>query len=157
MKKYADANRTERSFLEGDLVYLKMQPYRENALGLRNALKLTSKWYGPFQVLQRIGAVAYKLQLPSGTQIHDVFHVNQLKKHLGKAAIPNPRLPLVTTSGKIKVAPRALLQRRQIPRSAGEYDISVPQWLIQWENMNEAEATWEDAAFIQATFPWFKP
>ena len=44
MKKYADANRTERSFSVGDLVYLKMQPYRETALGLRKALKLTSKW-----------------------------------------------------------------------------------------------------------------
>ena len=41
MKKYADANRTDRSFAPGDLVYLKMQPYWETSLGLRNALKLT--------------------------------------------------------------------------------------------------------------------
>jgi hypothetical protein len=157
MKKYADANRTERTFVVGDMVYLKMQPYRETALGLRNALKLTSKWYGPFKILQRVGQVAYKLQLPEGTQIHDVFHVNQLKKHLGNAAIPNPKLPLVTADGKIKMAPKAILQHRQIPRNAGEYDIPVPQWLIHWENMEEHEATWEDASFIQATFPWFKP
>jgi hypothetical protein len=127
------------------------------ALGLRNALKLTSKWYGPFIVLQKIGSVAYRLQLPPSSQIHDVFHVNQLKKHLGKEAIPNPNLPLVTSSGKVKIAPAAILQRRLIPHSNGDYDIPVPQWLIQWENLNADEATWEDAAFIQATFPHFKP
>ena len=134
-----------------------MQPYRETALGLRNALKLTSKWYGPFRVQQKIGTVAYKLNLPPEAQLHDVFHVNQLKKHLGPNAIANPKLPLVADDGKVKTAPRLVLQRRQIPRSNGQYDVPVPQWLIQWENMTPADATWEDAAFIQATFPQFKP
>jgi hypothetical protein len=103
-----------------------MQPYRETALGLRNALKLTSKWYGPFIVLQKIGSIAYRLQLPPSSQIYDVFHVNQLKKHLGKEAIPNPNLPLVTSSGKVKIAPAVILQRCLIPRSNGDYDIPVP-------------------------------
>ena len=57
--------------------------------------------------MQRIGKVAYKLQLPEGTLLHDVFPVNQLKKHLGPAAVPNARLPLLTTEGKIKTAPLA--------------------------------------------------
>jgi hypothetical protein len=157
MKKFADLNRTERSFEVGDMVYLKMQPYRETALGLRHSVKPTSKWYGPYRVMKKVGQVAYQLQLPLGTKIHDVFHVNQLKKHLGKAAVPNASLPLVTSEGKVKTAPLAVLQRRQISRSAGEYDIVVPQWLIYWENMSEHEATWEDAKFIQATFPLFKP
>ena len=157
MKKFADANRTERSFEIGDMVYLKMQPYREIALGLRNALKLTSKWYIPFRVLKKIGQFAYQLKLPAEAHIHDVFHVNQLKKHLGDRAIANSKLPLVTPDGKIKIAPLAMLQRRQIPRSNGDYDVAVPQWLIHWENMTADEATWEDAAFIQATFPMFKP
>jgi hypothetical protein len=130
MKKFADSHRTERSFKVGDMVYLKMRPYRETTLGLRNSLKLTSKWYGPFRVLQKIGKVAYQLQLPEGTQIHNVFHVNQLKKHLGDRAVPNPRLPLLTPDGKVKTAPLAVLQRRQIPRSEGAYDMAVPQWLI---------------------------
>lgn len=59
MKKFADLKRTERVFEVGDMVYLKMQPYRETALGLRNALKLTSKYYGPFRVLEKVGRVAY--------------------------------------------------------------------------------------------------
>jgi hypothetical protein len=38
-----------------------------------------------------------------------------------------------------------------------EYDIPVPQWPIHWENMSLEEATWEDAKFIEATFPTFQP
>jgi hypothetical protein len=129
MKKFADMNQTERSFEVSDYVYLKMQPYRETALGLPNSLKLTSKWYGPFRVLKKVGNVAYQLQLPDGTQLHDVFHVNQLKKHLGNKAIPNPWLPMLTAEGKIKTAQLAILQRRQVPRNAGAYDVVVPQWL----------------------------
>jgi hypothetical protein len=157
MKKYADMNRTERKFSEGDMVYLKMQPYRETALGLRNALKLSSKYYGPFRILKTVGKVAYQLQLPAGTKLHDVFHVNQLKRHLGPAAVPNPTLPLLTPDGKVKLAPLAILQYRQVERNAGEYNIAVPQWLIHWENMSPADAMWEDAKFIRATFPSFHP
>ena len=51
MKKFADRNRTERTLEIGDMVYLKMQPYRMAAFGLRGAIKLHNKFYGPFRVL----------------------------------------------------------------------------------------------------------
>jgi hypothetical protein len=89
----------------GDFVYLKMQPFREKALGRENAPKLTSKWYGPFRVLQKVGTGSYRILPPESAKIHDVFHVNQLKKHIGTQAIPNDKLPLVTAEGKIKIAP----------------------------------------------------
>jgi hypothetical protein len=156
MKKYADQNRTSRTFNVGDMVYLKMMPHREFVLGRQNARKLSSKWYGPFKILQAMGNRAYKLQLPEGTKIHNVFHVNQLKRHLGPNVVPNQTLPLVTTSGKLKTFPLAILSHRQVPRSIGEYAVAIPQWLIHWENMPEAEATWEDADFIRSTFPTFQ-
>lgn len=54
MKKYADQNRSERTFEVGDMVYLKMQPYRLAAFGLRQSLKLTCKFYGSFRILQKL-------------------------------------------------------------------------------------------------------
>jgi hypothetical protein len=70
------------------MVYLKLQPYRLHAFDLPKHLKLMTKYYGPFRVIAKIGPAAYKLQLPSSTEIHHVFHVSQLKKHIGPKAIP---------------------------------------------------------------------
>jgi hypothetical protein len=74
MKKYADLKRSERSFHEGDWVYLKLQPYRQVSVkGNLGMHKLQSKFYGPFEVLEKIGKVAYKLNLPPSSLIHPVF------------------------------------------------------------------------------------
>jgi hypothetical protein len=157
MKKYADANRIERQFDVGDLVYLKMKSYRETALGMHNPPKLSPRWYGPFKVLQKVGQVSYQLQLPTNCKLHDIFHVSHLKKHKGERAVPNPILPMVTDEGKVKIVPIAVLQRRTVPRSSGDYEVAVPQWLIHWDTMTSAEATWEDAEFIQKAYPGFQP
>jgi hypothetical protein len=151
MKKYADRNRVERTFTVGDMVYLKLQPYRLTAFGLRNSLKLQSKYYGPFRVLARVGNVAYKLQLPTNVNIHPVFHVSQLKRHLGPTAVPNPDLPLVDANGRIKTEPVHVLQTRQIPRS----NVAIVQLLVQWANLPPDDATWEDTNFMKTTFPAF--
>lgn len=153
MKHQADKNRTNREFSVGDMVYLKIQPYGHTTLSTHQSIKLHSRFYGPFRVLERIGHAAYKLLLPEGSALHNVFHVSQLKKHLGPRAIPTPGLPRVDEKGTIKVAPQAILERWMIPRN----NEPVVQWLIHWENMPASEATWEDAAFIRKVFTAFHP
>jgi hypothetical protein len=91
IKKYADRKIKERELLDGDMVYLKIQPYRHTSLGLHRSLKLHSKYYGPYRVLKKIGEASYRLLLPEGEQLHPVFHVSQLKKHIGAKAIPSPK------------------------------------------------------------------
>jgi hypothetical protein len=133
------------------MVYLKLQPYRISTFGLHSSLKLQSKYYGPFRVLSIVGSVAYKLQLPTHVQIHPVFHVSQLKRHLGPTAIRNPNLPLVDVHIHIKTEPVVVLQTRQIPRN----HVAVVQWLVEWANLPPDDATWEDASFIKSMYPVF--
>jgi hypothetical protein len=81
-KNYADNRRRDLSFQVGDFIYLKVSPMR----GLRRFKirgKLAPRYIGPFKILERRGEVAYQLELPSQlSDVHDVFHVSQLRKCL---------------------------------------------------------------------------
>ena len=119
-------------------------------------MKLHSKFYGPFRVMDKIGNHAYKLLLPENCQLHDTFHVSQLKKHIGPKVVPSSTLPLVGNDGMIRMEPEAILERKLIPRNQNNISISVVRWLVKWVNLPQEEATWEDPAFIQKVFPAFR-
>lgn len=82
MKFYADKQRMERSFSVGDLVYLRIKPYKQVSLQQLKYCKLSPKYFGPYKVLEKIGTMAYRLELPPNAKIHNVFHVSVLKKKL---------------------------------------------------------------------------
>ncbi|XP_020086740.1 uncharacterized protein LOC109709080 [Ananas comosus] len=81
-KSYADKRRRELEFVVGDRVFVKVSPMRGvRHFGVRG--KLSPRYVGPFEVLERIDAVVYKVALPPRlARLHDVFHVSNLRKYI---------------------------------------------------------------------------
>jgi hypothetical protein len=89
-------------------VFLRLHPYQQTSVATRRALKLAPRFYGPFTVLRRVGAVAYELDLPATSRIHPVFHVSQFKPKLGANTSPIPVLLPVNLEGIIQPEPMAI-------------------------------------------------
>jgi hypothetical protein len=96
-KSYANHTRRELSFEVGGFVYLKVSPMR----GLRRFKvrgKFSPRFIGPFKILEKVGEVAYQLELPPQlSDVHDVFHVSQLKKCLH---VPEEQIPMEELDAK---------------------------------------------------------
>jgi hypothetical protein len=149
-KSYADTRRRELTFEEGDYVYLKVSPIR----GLHRFKvkgKLSPCYIGPFKILERKGEVAYQLELPARlSEVHNVFHISQLKKCL---RVPEEQLPLeeldvqedlTYTEHPVKI----LDTMERITRSK-----RIQMCKVQWSHHAEDEATWEQEDELQADFP----
>ncbi|KAH0765387.1 hypothetical protein KY285_001258 [Solanum tuberosum] len=103
MKYFAEQQRTEREFQVGDMVYLKLQPYQQTSLALRNNLKLSSKYYGPYKVINMIELVSYKLGLPPSSKV-------------GSRVVVQSTLPMTNGEDQFLVKPVAILQRQLVHR-----------------------------------------
>ncbi|MCH92481.1 hypothetical protein A2U01_0013421 [Trifolium medium] len=151
MKHYANKKRKDVQFKVGDEVLVKLQPYKQHSVSLRKNHKLSMRYFGPFKVVAKVGAVAYKLKLPDTAKIHSVFHVSQLKGFCGTATEPYLPLPLTTTEMGPVLMPTAILRTRTVINNGK----MVKQGLIQWENYSESEATWEDLEMFKVNYPLF--
>ena len=80
-KSYADLKRIPREFNVGDHVYLKVNS-KKSSLSLGICSKMAPRYCGPFEVLSKIGPVAYHLALPPNIKVHNVFHVSLLKIYI---------------------------------------------------------------------------
>jgi hypothetical protein len=150
-KSYADGKRRDVVFQEGDYVYLKVSPIR----GLRRFKvkgKLSPHFIGPFKILERVGGVACQLGLPNQlSDVHDVFHISQLKKGLkphDKEPLPmgglNIKEDLTYTKRPIRIMDtRAQVTRNQV----------ITMCKVQWSNHVEDEATWEREDELKADYP----
>ncbi|XP_066371055.1 uncharacterized protein [Miscanthus floridulus] len=146
MKHQADKKRSERSFQASDFVYLRLQPYMQSSLAPRSHHKLCFKYFGPFKVLSKIGAVAYKLELPPTSSIHSVFHVSLLEP--ASSAVPgvSSRLPDIDNNMQV---PERVLQSKLHQRGTH----SVKQLLIKWSGLDDDLATWEATDAVMQRFP----
>lgn len=105
MKKYYDQGRRVVEFKVGDYVYLKLQPFGQKTLRKKMSLKLSKRYYGPFKVLERLGDVAYRLELPPSVKLHPVFHVTLLKKRIGDPSLIVQDLPKFDEEGRMLLQP----------------------------------------------------
>ncbi|CAL9249063.1 unnamed protein product [Arabidopsis halleri] len=148
MKKNADKKRREVVFQVDDWVYLKLQPYRQLSVARRTCHKLAAKFFGPFRVLERIGAVAYRLQLPDTTKIHNVFHVSQLKAVLGDLS----QIPVCDPPEFMEdtfLSPEKIMEVRFNSTGGREF-------LVHWKDHSVADDSWVlSKDFVQA-FPQFQ-
>jgi hypothetical protein len=146
MKQQADQHRSERSFEVGDWVFLRLQPYKQMSLKqAKKDNKLSPKYYGPYKVLQKIGTMAYKLELPASSRVHPVFHVSCLKKVIGDKIPVQTILPELDEEGKIILEPEAITDTR-IHQLRNR---SISEYLIKWRKLPAEDSTWEDESFIQ--------
>ena len=74
--------------------------------------KLSPKYSGPYKVLQNIGTMAYKLELPASSRVHPIFHVSCLKKVIGENIIVQTILPELDEEGKIILELEAVTEAR---------------------------------------------
>lgn len=109
MKQAADLKRRDLTFKIGDQVFVRLHPYRQQSLARRPFEKLAARFYGPFEVIQKVGRVAYKLDLPAHSKIHPVFHVSQLKRNIGAAPVSSNFPPQLTADLELKVEPEKIV------------------------------------------------
>jgi hypothetical protein len=83
-KRYADKNRIHGEFKEGDHIFLKVKSNR-SSLKLGSYAKMVARFCGQFEILERIGPIAYMIAFPASMSIHNVFHVSFLTKYIPDA------------------------------------------------------------------------
>jgi hypothetical protein len=151
-KSYADHRRRELSFEVRDFVCLKVSPMR----GLRHFKvrgKLAPRFIEPFKILEKRGEVAYQLELPSQlSDVHNVFHVSQLKKCL---QVPEEQLPMEDLYAKENLSyqeypVKILKTSERVTRNK-----KIKMCTMQWSHHTEEEATWEREEELKAVFPSF--
>ncbi|XP_077223412.1 uncharacterized protein LOC143857025 [Tasmannia lanceolata] len=148
---YANNRRRELKFEVGDNVLLKVSPTKGvMRFGVRG--KLSPRFVGPYEILEKIGKVAYRLALPpSLSGVHNVFHVSVLRKYI---ADPNHVIDIAPLKLRVDLSfeeqPICIVDRKdQVLRRQ-----TIPYVKVQWQNHSKREATWELEEKMKAKYPF---
>nr|GFB67220.1 putative nucleotidyltransferase, ribonuclease H [Tanacetum cinerariifolium] len=151
-KSYADKHRRDLEFQVGDRVFLKVSPFRGvKRFGIKG--KLSPRFIGPFEILERIGEVSYRLALPPQlSHVHDVFHVSLLRGyHYHPLNVTSYPFDLVQPNISLSEEPESILDRQErVMRNKTILFIK-----ILWKNHPKREATWETEESMRASYPRF--
>ena len=123
------------------------------SIALRRSSKLSAKYFDPFQVLQWIGPVAYKLDLPSTSRVHQIFNVSFLKKKTGHNVEVQGQLPAVGPKVQFQIEPLAILDLCITKKNHRP----ITQVLVQWSYSIPEDSTWQNFYDLQGKYPHFQP
>ncbi|XP_043696781.1 uncharacterized protein LOC122647449 [Telopea speciosissima] len=114
-KGYADQRRKDLDFLIGDKVFLKVSPTK-GMMQFSKKGKLSPRYIGPYEILAKVGPVAYRLALPpSLDDMHDVFHVSMLRKYVHNPShILAQEPPKLATDMSYKEQPEKILDSKVV-------------------------------------------
>ena len=150
-KSYADVRRRPLEFEVGDHVFLKVMP-KKGGVRFGKRGKLSPRVIGPFEILERISTVAYRLALPpSMIGVHEVFHVSMLRKYTPDSAhVVDWGQIEVDTDGTFEEGPVCIVDSRdQVLRCK-----TVRLVKVLWRHYGVEESTWEREDTIRATYPF---
>ena len=136
--------------MEGEQVLLKVSPMK-GVMRFGKRGKLSPRYIGPFEILKRVGEVAYELALPPGLSgVHPVFHVSMLKRYHGdENYIIRWDSVLLDENLSYEEEPFAILDREVRKLRSRE----IASIKVQWKNRPVEEATWEREADMQERYP----
>ncbi|KAL0551690.1 hypothetical protein IC582_010779 [Cucumis melo] len=149
-KSYADVRRKDLEFEVGDMVFLKVAPMK-GVLRFAKKGKLSPRFVGLFEILERIGPVAYRLALPpSFAAVHEVFHISMLRKYVADPTHVVDFEPLqISENLSYEEQPVEVLAREVKKLRSRE----IPLVKILWQNHGVEEATWEKEEDMRAQYP----
>ena len=150
-KSYAKVRRRPLEFEVGDHVFLKVMPKR-GVVRFGKRGKLSPRFIRPFEILERVGVVAYRLALPSSMSgVHEVFHVSILRKYtLDPTHVVDWGQIKVDTDGTFEEGPVYILNSRdQVLRRK-----TMRLVRVLWRHYGVKESTWEREDTMQATYPF---
>ncbi|GJZ28130.1 putative reverse transcriptase domain-containing protein [Tanacetum coccineum] len=153
-KSYADVRRKPMEFNVGDMVMLKVSPWK-GVIRFGKRGKLSPRYVGPFKIIERIGPVAYRLELPEKLcGIHNTFHVSNLKKCLADENLVIP-LEEIQLDDKLHFIeePVEIMDRevKQLKQSR------IPIVKVRWNSRRGPEFTWEREDFFMKKYPHLFP
>ncbi|XP_077228426.1 uncharacterized protein LOC143861390 [Tasmannia lanceolata] len=150
-KSYADHRRRDLEFAVGDRVFLKVSPWK-GVIRFGKKGKLSPRYIGPYEILERIGPVAYRVALPPAlSHVHNVFHVSLLRKYLADPSHVLQTEPMQLEQDlSYEEQPVQILDRKeQILRTKR---ISLVK--ILWRSQATEEATWEPEEEMKQKYPY---
>ncbi|XP_072064264.1 uncharacterized protein [Arachis hypogaea] len=149
-KSYADRRRKPLEFTEGDHVFLKVTPTTGVGRSLKTK-KLSPRFIGPFQILKRVGSVAYQIALlPYLSNLHDVFHIFQLRKYNpDESHVLEPKTVQLRDDLTFRVLPVQIVDR-SIKQLRGK-EVSLVK--VAWGRDGMEEHTWELESTMKTDYP----